>query len=169
MCEAVSSQYFDVNSIFESLSPELEEGLQKIEKDPEFEEEMTRMKSVEVTFKILQNQQQILVSKTLYQHEWSWATFSLTFLIAPLGPLLYIFNHKHSSKYSRESTHVLVKRALSELITSETPTNRELISCSVRVNSTKCSLFFNGRYYSLGFKDSSKEILHQFTTTALKN
>ena len=53
MCEAVSSQYFDVNSIFESLSPELEEGLQKIEKDPEFEEEMTRMKSVEVTFKIL--------------------------------------------------------------------------------------------------------------------
>lgn len=165
MCEATSNQYSDYNSIYESLSPELEEGLQGIEEDPEFVEGLTRLKTVEVSLKVFKNQQQILVNKTLYQHEWSRITFALTCIFSPLGPLLYFIKHKHHSKYSRESTRALVKKALSELIISKTSTNTELISCSVRVNSENYSHSSIGGYW-VNFRDSSKEILHLFTTTA---
>lgn len=164
MCEATFSQYSDYNSIYESLSPELEEGLQEIEEDSKFVEGLTRLKSVEVSLKIFKNQQQILVNKTLYQHEWSQITFALTCIFSPLGPLLYFVNHKHHSKYSRESTHALVKKALNELMISQTPTDTELISCSVRLNLENYSHSSIGGCW-VNFRDSSKEILHLFTAT----
>lgn len=164
MCEAVSSQFSDVNTMFESLILDIEEGLQEVEENPEFTKGVTRLKSVKVTLAFFKNQQITFVSKTLSQHEWSWKTFALTFLVPIIGPTLYIVNHKHSTIYSRENTHALVKQALNELIISETRINTDLISCSVRVNSANHSLFSTGGYW-LHYKNSSKEISHVFTDT----
>ena len=113
--ESVSSAERSIaisDSIYEELSPEIQTGLKRVEAKDAFYEGLTRLKTVEIAIEILKNGEVRTVTKELYQHEWSWAKFGFSCILAPIGPIIYQQCHYISSTYSREKAENLIKNRL---------------------------------------------------------
>lgn len=150
------------DSIYEELYPEIQEGLKRVETKDSFYEGLTRLKTVEIAIEILKNGEKQTVTKELYQHEWSWAKFGLSCLLAPIGPVIYQQYHYMSSTYSREKAENLIKRSIKELVLSEEFSKEEIVQCAIKVNTADSKLFNRGGYWS-GFEDKQETLCnHNF-------
>jgi|GEM_PF-6858772 hypothetical protein len=158
----------DVRSIYENLLPEIECGLEKIEEDPAFLQERTRTSTIEIALTVLKNGKTTTYKKILHQHHWSWLTFGLSILGAPIIPLLYLHYHGYRSTYSKEKTLDLIRDGFKELLTHESITDSDLLNCVIVTNTANPSFFSWG--YWLFFKDLSTEICsHSFIPKQLQN
>lgn len=146
---------FDINSIYEEILPEIENGLRHVEKDPEFKLGITRTKTIEIALRVLKNGEAHTYYKTLHQHQWSWSKFACCFLGAPLIPILYQQYHYYRSTYSKEKTLNLIQEAFKDLLINSDVSSRDLLNCVVTVNTANQSFFSRGYWFC--FKDSSQK------------
>ena len=155
-----------VYSAYEDLLPEIESGLSKIEDDPAFLQGQTRTSTIEIALRVLKNGLTKTYNIKIHQHNWSWLKFGLSFLGAPLAPILYQYYHYYRSTYSKEKTLDLIRDGFKELLIIENIADSDLLNCVIVVNTANRSFFSSG-YWSF-FEDSSKEICsHSFTPSTV--